>query len=54
LRDGNVEVEVEGSGNRIEIFLNELHKGPPASNVTAIDTDPLSSGGDYQGFEIRF
>ncbi len=53
-RDGNVEAEVEGSENRIEIFLNELDKGPPASNVTAIDTDPLVSGGDYQGFEIRF
>jgi acylphosphatase len=53
LPDGTVEAEAEGDEDMIEIFLAKLNKGPMASNVTAIETESLSSGGDYQGFGIR-
>ncbi|MCD6379892.1 acylphosphatase [bacterium] len=54
LPDGTVEAEVEGDRDMIEVFLARLKKGSAASSVTAIETEPLSSGENYQGFGIRF
>ena len=52
--DGTVEVEAEADREQVESFLKELRKGPPAAEVTDIDTEELSDSGGFRGFEVRF
>ena len=52
--DGTVEIEAEAEDSVMESFLSELYKGPPSSEVSEIDTEQLSGGGKYKGFDVRF
>jgi acylphosphatase len=54
-RDGSVELEVVGPRERIEQLIEELHQGPPASEVEEVTTHwlPVPAAGGPAGFEIR-
>lgn len=52
--DGTVEIEAETEESVMESFLNGLYKGPPSAEVSEIDTEQLSGGGKYRGFDVRF
>ena len=54
LRDGSVEVWAAGKKTQLELFLNYLRAGPPASNVTEVIVDWLEHTGEYNGFHIEY
>lgn len=54
LEDGRVELEVEGPKVLIETLLNELKLGPPAAEVSQIDTTWGQSAGRFSDFRIWY
>jgi acylphosphatase len=52
LRDGRVEVHVAGDPEPLAAFVERLRQGPPASRVTGIEEQELSSVPAWDGFEI--
>ncbi len=54
LPDGTVQLEAEGSLDRIDEFLLTLRQGPPGSRVDAVLEDGWNPDeGGERGFEIR-
>ena len=54
LSSGNVEIAAEGSKNNIEVFINELRKGPPMAIVRDIIKSEDKNREEYKGFSIRY
>lgn len=54
LDDGRVELEVEGLKDSILALLEELKVGPPASRVTAVQTEWGSATGRYAEFLVWY
>ncbi len=54
LKDGRVELEVEGSKTVIEAFVRQLKIGPPAGRVTEIETEWSRADGRYATFSIWY
>lgn len=54
LRDGRVELEVEGSKTVIEAFVQQLKIGPPSGRVTEIETEWSRADGRYATFSIWY
>ena len=54
LEDGRVELEVEGPKGLIETLLNELKIGPPAAEVSQIETTWGQSTGQFSDFRIWY
>ena len=54
LRDGQVELEVEGLKSEIESLLRELKSGPPMAHVARIDIEWSTATGRYSGFSIWY
>ncbi|HEX7182697.1 MAG TPA: acylphosphatase [Thermoanaerobaculia bacterium] len=52
LRDGRVEVHAAGDPEQLAAFVERLRQGPPASRVTSIEEQELSSVPSWDGFEI--
>ena len=52
LPDGTVEAEVEGDEGSVAGMLAWLHRGPPGSHVTGVQTETLPASG-ATGFEVR-
>ena len=55
LRDGSVELQVEGSSSLVEALLAKLRQGPPAAVVSALDVQWLPAPPEARAarFEIR-
>jgi acylphosphatase len=53
LPDGKVEIDVEGSRPAIEVFVEQLEKGPPLARVDEVRVDWSSSQNQYASFSIR-
>ncbi len=53
LRDGRVELEVEGPDGEVRAFLGEVRRGPAGARVADLQTGELPPEGD-EGFTIRF
>jgi acylphosphatase len=52
--DGSVTGEVEGRPNRVEEFLAELRQGPPGSEVSDVQHQPVDAlANGVATFEIR-
>ena len=51
--DGTVEVMAEGDRNKLEILIQDLNRGPSASNVTHVDHQWLDATGELKPFKIR-
>jgi acylphosphatase len=53
LPNGSVEVIAEGSKDILEIFIQQLHSGPPESLVENVTAEWSYFSGQYVTFEIR-
>lgn len=53
LPDGSVEAVAQGSAQKIDLFKEQLSKGPPYSVVTSIDEIELPTG-HYAGFDAVY
>lgn len=51
--DGDVELEVEGPEPMVEAFMEDVGRGPGASRVDRVATDPRPLEGSDE-FSIRF
>ena len=54
LRNGSVEVVVEGEKNQLEQLLVRLKMGPMEACVDQVDVDWSTHSGKYSSFEIKF
>ena len=58
LRDGRVQVEVEGDRGAVEAFVRRLKQGPRAARVTAVKVTWRSASdgptGGFGDFSIRY
>lgn len=54
LRTGDVEVEAEGSKEKLEEFIRQLWVGPPEAKVSNIEIEWSEYKGIYNGFDVRY
>lgn len=52
LSDGRVELEVQGTRDKIEVFLAILNKGPALARVDQLDVNWLNAKKEQHGFRI--
>ncbi|MEX0994965.1 MAG: acylphosphatase [Balneolaceae bacterium] len=54
LRDGRVEVLMEGSEENVEQMISQLKNGPRSANVTELDIEEETFGNpDYRTFQVK-
>lgn len=53
-RDGRVETVAEGERERLERFVEFLHRGPRAARVTDVQVTWEEPSGEFREFEVRF
>jgi acylphosphatase len=53
-RSGDVEVEAEGSRDKLEEFIRQLWVGPPEAKVSNIDLEWSEYKGNFNGFDVRY
>jgi len=51
--DRNVEIEIQGAGERIDQFCTIVRDGPPLGHVTNMDIQPRPVKSGESGFHIR-
>jgi acylphosphatase len=51
--DGRVELAAEGEEETLQQLILWCHQGPPAANVTAVNTQWEADTGTYRTFDIR-
>ncbi|MDI6844788.1 MAG: acylphosphatase [Candidatus Saccharicenans sp.] len=54
LYDGRVEVMAEGEKDKLELFLEELKKGPRLARVDRVDCLWEDYRGEFSDFSIKF
>ncbi|MDR2742651.1 MAG: acylphosphatase [Treponema sp.] len=52
--EGNVEVWAEGPKEKLETFLQWLHRGPPGARVDTVDYSLQVPTGTYKNFRISY
>ncbi len=52
--DGSVRVVAEGSEAALQRLVAWLHHGPPAADVTHVETVWSDSTGEFHSFHVRF
>lgn len=52
--DGSVEVVAEGAKAQLQSLRQFLNEGPPAANVTSVDTSWEKPTGEFDRFRVRF
>lgn len=52
--DGTVETVAEGDKTALDAFLDFLHTGSPAAQVTAVDVTWAEATGDFDEFTARY
>jgi acylphosphatase len=53
LRDGSVEVDVEGQTDAVDQLIKWLRRGPSLARVTAVEIDDSLPPSGQEGFTIR-
>ncbi len=53
LRDGRVEMILEGEKTRVDQMIEWCRKGPPGASVRSVDVIPEEYAGEFTTFEIR-
>jgi acylphosphatase len=51
--EGDVEVWAEGSAEKLERFVQWLHRGPAGARVDSVKLEQRSPAGSYRQFEIE-
>lgn len=55
LENKDVEIVVEGEGENIKKFLEEIRKGPPHAQIRNVNVEERNYSGDFEDFRvIRF
>lgn len=54
LRDGRVEVLIEGDELQVNEMIDWCRQGPRSARVTAIQTETLPYTGKFYDFDVRF
>jgi acylphosphatase len=54
LNDGRVRARAEGPRDLIEEFVRALEKGPPLSQVDAVNVRWIPATGRFRGFGVRY
>lgn len=54
VKNGDVELEAEGSKDMLEELLRQLKTGPEGSNVERIDVTWSECSGKYSAFDVRY
>ncbi len=54
LRDGTVEVKVEGERTQLEKMVGYLEKGSPPARVDKVVTSWAEYTGNFSGFSVRY
>ena len=54
LKDGTVQVHVEGDRNLIEKLVARLEAGPPSARVTAVEVSWLPATGRHSRFTVEY
>jgi acylphosphatase len=49
-----VEVKAEGASDKLQEFINYLRVGPPAAEVTKVETTWSAYTGSYSRFSVRY
>ena len=52
--DGSVELEAQGPEDKVETLIEWLHKGPPHSRVTGVDSREIPLEKGEREFEVRY
>lgn len=52
--DGNVEIVCSGEDKNLDLFINEIKKGPSFSFVSNLKISEISLKDDFDDFEIRY
>ena len=52
--NGNVEIQAEGTEDRLKQFLKKVRKGPSQSWVREVDVEWESPKGESYGFRVRY
>lgn len=53
LRDGRVEIIIEGQKDTIEQFIQWCHKGPPGATVDNVEIEWMNATNEFKDFETR-
>ncbi|HCU26126.1 MAG TPA: acylphosphatase [Deltaproteobacteria bacterium] len=53
-QDGSVELLAQGSKEVLEEFLQHCRQGPPAAQVSGVETEWVETGVDYVNFSVRY
>ena len=53
LPDGRVEAMIQGEATPIDSMMKWFYEGPPAANVTAVETEQQPIESSFETFEIR-
>lgn len=51
--DGRVEAAVEGEREKIDLLIERLYAGPPASRVDDVQVDWEEYSGEFTGLHVR-
>jgi acylphosphatase len=54
LRDGRVEIVVEGSKDKIDQFIQWCHRGPSDASVDTVEVEWQVATEEFNNFEIRY
>jgi acylphosphatase len=54
LQDGRVEIVAEGSGEKLERFLERIKEGTISASVESVEVKREEERGEFGSFEIRF
>ncbi|MBB5324988.1 acylphosphatase [Anoxybacillus tepidamans] len=52
--DGTVELEVQGTDERIQMFMDKMHQGTPFAKVTKIETEYIAPILNEKTFRIIY
>lgn len=53
LPDGAVEAVAEGEAEAVERFERQIRQGPRGARVEAVETESLTPGHGFPGFQVR-
>jgi len=51
---GDVEVWAEGPKEKLDVFLQWLHRGPPGARIITVHEEPCVPTGKYRGFGVEY
>jgi len=54
LRDGRVELQIEGEESDVKEMLAWCYHGPSGAYVTDVDVEPRPYSGDFSGFNVAY